>query len=37
VAYLYAPKNIVGMSAKLSGFSPVPDGLIRIQGMALAP
>jgi peptide/nickel transport system substrate-binding protein len=35
--YLYTPKNIVGMSAKLSGFVPVPDGMIRIQGMRMAP
>jgi peptide/nickel transport system substrate-binding protein len=35
VTYLYTPKNIVGMTAKLTGFQPVPDGLIRIQGMAL--
>jgi peptide/nickel transport system substrate-binding protein len=35
--YLLTPKNIVGMSAKLSGFVPVPDGMIRIQGMRMAP
>jgi len=34
--YLFTPVNIVGMSAKLSGFKPVPDGMIRLQGMALA-
>jgi peptide/nickel transport system substrate-binding protein len=34
--YLFSPKNIVGMSAKLSGFVPVPDGLIRIQGVRMA-
>jgi peptide/nickel transport system substrate-binding protein len=32
--YLYHPVNIVGLSAKLSGFRPVPDGLIRLQGLA---
>jgi peptide/nickel transport system substrate-binding protein len=37
VSYIYAPKNIVGMSAKLTGFSPVPDGLIRVQDLKMAP
>jgi peptide/nickel transport system substrate-binding protein len=36
VIYLYHPVNIVGLSAKLSGFRPVPDGLIRLQGLAAA-
>jgi peptide/nickel transport system substrate-binding protein len=36
IIYLYNPQNIVGMSAKLSGFSPVPDGIIRVQGMSMA-
>jgi peptide/nickel transport system substrate-binding protein len=36
IMYLYAPVNIVGMSAKLSGFVPVGDGLIRVQGMSMA-
>jgi peptide/nickel transport system substrate-binding protein len=35
IIYLYHPVNIVGMSAKLSGFRPIPDGLIRLQGLAL--
>jgi peptide/nickel transport system substrate-binding protein len=34
VVYLYHPINIVGMQAKLSGFRPVPDGMIRLQGLA---
>jgi peptide/nickel transport system substrate-binding protein len=34
VIYLYHPINIVGMQAKLSGFRPVPDGMIRLQGLA---
>ena len=29
-------KSIVGMSAKVSGFQPVPDGMIRLQGVSLA-
>jgi peptide/nickel transport system substrate-binding protein len=32
--YLYSPRNIVAMSAKLNGFRPVPDGIIRLQGLA---
>ena len=36
IIYLYHPVNIVGMSAKLSGFKPVPDGLIRLQGLSVA-
>ena len=34
--YLFTPMNIVGLSAKLSGFRAVPDGMIRLQGLALA-
>lgn len=33
--YLFTPVNIVGMSAKLSGFRPVPDGMIRLQGLEM--
>ncbi len=36
IIYLYHPVNIVGLSAKLSGSRPVPDGLIRLQGLAMA-
>ena len=36
ITYLYSPRNIVAMSAKLQGFRPVPDGMIRIQGMEMA-
>lgn len=35
--YLYDPKNIVGMSVKVSGFRPISDGLIRLQGLSKAP
>jgi len=31
--YLFSPVNVVGMSAKLTGFRPVPDGMIRLQGL----
>ena len=33
--YLFTPVNIVGMTAKLSGFRPVPDGMIRLQGLEM--
>jgi peptide/nickel transport system substrate-binding protein len=33
--YLFSPVNIVGMSTKLTGFRPVPDGMIRLQGLAV--
>jgi peptide/nickel transport system substrate-binding protein len=36
LVYLYVPKNIVGMSAKISGFVPVPDGMIRLQGLSMS-
>jgi peptide/nickel transport system substrate-binding protein len=34
--YLYAPANIVAMSTRVNGFAPVPDGLVRPQGMSIA-
>jgi peptide/nickel transport system substrate-binding protein len=34
---LYAPKWIVATTAKVSGFTPVPDGIIRLQGVTVAP
>ncbi|HEX3348882.1 MAG TPA: ABC transporter substrate-binding protein [Acetobacteraceae bacterium] len=37
IMYLDVPKNIVGMSAKVSGFVPVPDGMIRLTGLTMAP
>ena len=36
IIYVYNPVNIVGMSARLQGFRPVPDGLIRLQGLSMA-
>jgi peptide/nickel transport system substrate-binding protein len=33
--YLFSPVNIVGMSTKLTGFRAVPDGMIRLQGLAM--
>jgi peptide/nickel transport system substrate-binding protein len=35
ITFLYSPRNIVAMTAKLNGFRQVPDGMIRIQGMAM--
>jgi peptide/nickel transport system substrate-binding protein len=34
--YLWNGRNIVAMTAKLNGFRPVPDGMIRIQGLEMA-
>ena len=36
ITYLWTPRNIVGMSAKLQGFRPIPDGMIRVQGLEMA-
>ena len=36
LTYLYNTRNIVAMSAKLNGFRPVPDGMIRVQGLEMA-
>ena len=36
IIYMWNPKNIVGMSARVGGFKPIPDGLIRLQGVSLA-
>jgi peptide/nickel transport system substrate-binding protein len=33
--YLWASANIVGLKASVTGFRQVPDGLIRLQGMAI--
>jgi peptide/nickel transport system substrate-binding protein len=35
--YLWTPRNIVGLKKRLTGFRQVPDGLIRLQGLALGP
>lgn len=34
IVYLWNPKNIVGMSKRLVGFRPIPDGMIRLQGLS---
>lgn len=33
--YLWYQKNISGMSTRVNGFVPVPDGIIRLQGVSL--
>ena len=35
IIYLYHPVNVVGLSAKIAGFRPVPDGIIRLQGLSV--
>ncbi len=35
--FLYHVKWLWGVTAKLDGFTPYPDGLIRLQGMSLKP
>ena len=37
LSYIYTTRNFNGMSAKLTGFKPVADGMIRLQGLALTP
>ena len=36
ITYLWSNANIQAMSAKLTGFRPVPDGMIRLQGLAMS-
>jgi len=36
IMFLYSPQLVMGMSAKISGFVPVPDGIIRLAGLKLA-
>ncbi|HTI79656.1 MAG TPA: ABC transporter substrate-binding protein [Acetobacteraceae bacterium] len=36
VMYLYNPRNIMAMSVKVKGFRPVPDGMIRLQGLEMS-
>ena len=37
ISYIYTVAYFNGMTAKVGGFKPVPDGMIRLQGMTLAP
>jgi peptide/nickel transport system substrate-binding protein len=36
LTYLYNARNIVAMTAKLNGLRPIPDGMIRVQGLEMA-
>ena len=36
IMYLWQLKNLVGMSTRVTGFKPVSDGMIRLQGVSLA-
>ena len=36
LTYLYNLRNTVAMTAKLQGFRPIPDGMIRLQGLEMA-
>ncbi len=35
IMYLYSQKNLIAMSTKVGGFSPIADGLIRVKGLTL--
>ena len=37
IIYLYTQKNLAGMTTRVGGFRGVPDGMIRLQGLTLAP
>jgi peptide/nickel transport system substrate-binding protein len=37
IIYLWTPRNIVGVTAKLIGFQEMPDGVLRLQGVQLTP
>ena len=37
ISYIYTTRYFNGLSAKVSGFKPVADGMIRLQGITVAP
>lgn len=37
ISYIFTTRYFNGLSAKVSGFKPLADGLIRLQGISLAP
>ncbi len=37
ISYLYTTRYFAGMSARVGGFKPVADGMIRLPGLTLAP
>lgn len=36
IIYLYHPRNVHAFSARVQGFTPNPDGLVRLQGVRIA-
>ncbi len=34
--YLWTPRNLAGMSARVQGYRAVPDGMVRLQGLSMA-
>ena len=37
ISYIYTTRYFAGLSAKVGGFKPVADGMIRLQGITVAP
>ncbi len=37
IVYLWTTRNIAGMSTKVMGYRSLPDGLVRLQGVSMAP
>ena len=37
ISYIYSTRYFNGLSAKVTGFKPIADGMIRLQGISLAP
>ncbi len=37
ISYLYPTRSFVGLSKKVTGFKPSPDGMIRLQGVSITP
>ena len=37
ISYIYTTRYFNGLSAKIGGFKPVADGMIRLQGITIAP
>jgi peptide/nickel transport system substrate-binding protein len=35
IIYLWSPRNIIGLSAKITGFQSMPDGLLRLQNVKM--
>jgi peptide/nickel transport system substrate-binding protein len=36
ISYIFSGRYFNGMSAKVTGFKPIPDGMIRLQGISIA-